>query len=94
MASEPKVHNTLQQITEMLTGRTIASVEAGRTHGWVLIHFLPTADDDACRAFMTVWLGEDPITSEEEHHWNAAMHYVAPNRGSTAYPIRPFVESK
>jgi hypothetical protein len=90
MASGANVHNTLEQVNNMLAVRTITSVEPGRTSGWILLNFAPIPDDNGCRAFMTIEVEEE----SDPYYWSAAVHYRDPEGRAIKYPIRPFVESK
>lgn len=89
-STQPTTHNTLENLNNMLAGRTIASVEPGKTRGWILINFLPTPEDGGCRAFMTLKVDEE----QDPHYWSAAIHYRGPDGGSVKYPIYPLVESQ
>jgi hypothetical protein len=80
-------HNTLQHLNDMLPGRTIASVEAGTTLGWILLNLAPVPEDEGCRAFMTLRVEEE----SDPHSWSAAIRYVPPKGATIKFPIRPLV---
>ena len=88
---EDTEHNTAENINAMLNGRVIQSVEPGngREVGWIVINFVPVADDEGTRSFLTVWVGSDRPGLHPVHDWNAAMHYKAENGVQHVYPIRP-----
>jgi hypothetical protein len=50
---------TAEHVNKMLSGRTVTSVEAGTTDGWIVLNLapLPDSNPDIDREFVTVYLG-------------------------------------
>ncbi len=89
--------NELQDLNDMLAGRTIASVEAGSTHGWILRNLLPVPEDEGCRVFMTIRIETTYHETEKEEeadprYSSAAIHYKQPTGAGMVYMIRPITE--
>jgi hypothetical protein len=76
----------LEMLNALLGGRTILSVEPGTTYGWVVINLVPKSDES--RIFLTIQVGEEPMTDEAHHSSEAAIH--SKGDGSTwIYAFRP-----
>jgi hypothetical protein len=86
----------IQELNDMLAGRTIASVEAGSTYGWMLLNLSPVPEDNGCRVFMTIRLDteyheSDPDADQfiDSHYSSAAIHWQVPKGVGMVYMIRP-----
>ena len=58
---DPQTRITAEHVNRMLSGRTVQSVKAGTTDGWILLNLapLPDSNPDIEREFVTVYVGNN-----------------------------------
>jgi|ERR1700728_3072378 len=84
--TEQLTSERLEVLNDILGGRTILSVEPGTTYGWVVINLVPKSEES--RVFLTIRVGEEPMTNEAHHSSEAAIH--SKGDGSTwVHALRP-----
>src|SRR5689334_12303824 len=81
------------ELNEILQGRKILSVEAGRTPGWMLLNLEVNpkereAEPDLRLLFLTVFVGGRKGSGEAEHHSTSALHSQLADGGGTVEMIR------
>lgn len=86
--TEQLTDERLEILNDLLGGRTILSVEPGTTYGWVVINLVPKSEE--LRVFLTIRVGEEPMTDEALHSSDAAIHFKT-DGPTWIYAFRPLI---
>ena len=86
--TERLTDDRLEMLNDLLGGRTILSVEPGTTYGWVVINLVPKSEE--LRVFLTIRVGEEPMTDEAHHSSEAAIHFKT-DGPTWIYALRPLI---
>jgi hypothetical protein len=82
-----------EELSNIISGRTVAKVEHGTTPGWVVIHFgsddLRDDEGKPVTLFLTMCCGGDNARNQEERHWaTVALHVRYHDGWKDTYNVR------